>query len=57
MIARTADGRAFRILAILDEYTRECLAIPVTRHITSQDVIEMFICVRIQRNSGAYPVG
>ncbi len=40
MIARTADGRAFRILNIIDEYTRECLAIMVKRHITSQDVID-----------------
>ncbi len=23
-MARTADGRSFRILAIMDEYTREC---------------------------------
>ena len=38
--ARTADGRAFKILNILDEHTRECLAILVNRHITSQDVIE-----------------
>ena len=40
MMARTADGRSFRILAILDEYTRECLAILVKRHIGSQDVID-----------------
>ncbi len=40
MMARTADGRAFRILAILDEYTRECLAILVERRISSQDVID-----------------
>ncbi len=40
MIARTADGRAFRILNIIDEYTRECLAILVKRHIKSQDVID-----------------
>jgi len=40
VMARTSDGRAFRILAILDEYTRECLAILVDRHITSQDVID-----------------
>ena len=40
MTARTADGRAFKILNILDEYTRECLAILVNRRITSQDVIE-----------------
>jgi putative transposase len=51
MIARTADGRAFRILNIIDEYTRECLAILVKRRITSQDVIdrsfESFIFRRI----------
>ena len=40
VIARTADGRAFRILVVIDEYTRECLAILVARHITSQDVID-----------------
>ena len=37
---RTADGRAFRILNIIDEYTRKCLAMLVKRHITSQDVID-----------------
>jgi putative transposase len=40
MAARTQDGRAFRILAILDEYTRECLSITVARRITAQDVID-----------------
>ena len=40
LMARTADGRSFRILAILDEYTRECLAIVVKRRISSQDVID-----------------
>ena len=39
MVARTHDGRAFRILTILDEYTRECLSIRVARRITAQDVI------------------
>jgi transposase InsO family protein len=39
MAARTQDGRAFRILTILDEYTRECLSIRVARRITAQDVI------------------
>ncbi len=39
MIDRTADGRSFKILNIIDEYTRECLAIVVKRRITSQDVI------------------
>ena len=41
MIARTVDGRAFRILNIIDEYTRECLAILVKRQITSHDVIDV----------------
>ncbi len=40
VVARTDDGRSFRILAILDEYTRECLAMRVDRHISSQDVID-----------------
>jgi len=40
MIARTSDGRPFRILTILDEYTRECLAILVERRISSEDVID-----------------
>jgi len=40
MAARTQDGRAFRILTILDEYTRECLSIMVARRITVQDVID-----------------
>jgi putative transposase len=40
MMAGTSDGRPFQILSILDEYTRECLAILIERHITSQDVID-----------------
>ncbi len=40
VIARTTDGRAFRILNIIDEYSRECLAMLVKRRITSQDVID-----------------
>ena len=40
VMARTSDGRSFRILTILDEYTRESLAMRVDRHISSQDVID-----------------
>ena len=40
VMARTHEGGAFRMLNIIDEYTRECLAILVKRKITSQDVIE-----------------
>ena len=37
---RTHDGRAFRLLTILDEYTRECLAIDVKRQMNHQDVLD-----------------
>jgi len=36
---RTEDGRAVRMLTVIDEYTRECLAIKVARRIRSDDVI------------------
>jgi transposase InsO family protein len=35
----TEDGRRLKVLPILDEYTRECLALEVERSITAQDVI------------------
>jgi transposase InsO family protein len=38
--ARTSDGRAFRMLTVIDEFTRECLAIDVARRLTSDDVLE-----------------
>ena len=47
--ARTADGRAFRMLTIIDEYTRECLAIPVGRCLTSEDVIDQLFNLFILR--------
>jgi len=37
---RTHDGRAFRILNIIDEFTRECLTIKVARRLRSKDVLE-----------------
>ena len=36
----TEDGRTIKILPVLDEYTRECLALVVGRSLTSHDVIE-----------------
>jgi len=49
LLARTADGRAFRILTILDEFTRECLAMLVSRSITSQDVIDQLFQLFVLR--------
>jgi putative transposase len=40
MAARTRDGRPLRLLTIIDEYTRECLAIVVGRRLTSEDVLD-----------------
>jgi transposase InsO family protein len=40
VVARTHDGRAFRMLTLVDEHTRECLAIDVARRLNSDDVLE-----------------
>lgn len=34
---RTHDGKVFRMLCVIDEYTRECLAIRVERRLNSRD--------------------
>ena len=47
--ARTHDGRLLRILALIDEYTRECLALRVARRLNSQDVIETLSEVMLWR--------
>ena len=36
---RTEEGRQFRILVVVDEYTRECLALEAAGSFTSQDVV------------------
>ena len=37
---RTHDGRALKILAVVDEYSRECLALVVARRLRATDVLE-----------------
>ena len=37
---RTASGSPLKWLSIIDEYTRECLALRVDRGVTSEDVID-----------------
>jgi len=54
MIDRTANGRAFKILNIIDEYTRECLKIKVSRKIGSQDVIDELFNLIIYRGIPAH---
>jgi putative transposase len=54
VMGRTSDGRAFRMLNIIDEYTRECLVILVRRRITSQEVIDQLFELFILRGIPEY---
>lgn len=47
--AQTHDGRSLRLLTLIDEYTRECLAIRVARNLNSLEVIETLADVMLQR--------
>jgi len=47
--AMTHDGRILRLLVLLDEYTRECLAIRVARRLGSYEVIETLAEVMLGR--------
>ena len=38
---RLADGRKIRMLTVIDEYSRECLAIRVARRLNSHDVLDV----------------
>ena len=52
----THDGRALRILVLIDEYTRECLALRVARRLGSMQVIEVLADVMLVRGiPGAHP--
>jgi putative transposase len=51
---RTNEGKAFRTLNILDEYTRECLVIRVKRKLNSTDVIDVLTDLFILRGPPAY---
>jgi transposase InsO family protein len=46
---RTHDGRLFRMLTLVDEYTRECLAIDAARRITAEDVLERLTDLFLRR--------
>lgn len=51
---RTHDGRAFRMLCIIDEFTRESLAIQVARNLKATDVIDTLSDLFILRGIPAY---
>jgi transposase InsO family protein len=47
--ARTHDGKSFRMLTLIDEYTRECLAVDVARSLKSDDVLERLAWLFVTR--------
>ena len=47
--AQTHDGRKVRLMTLIDEFTRECLAIRVARRINSLGVIETMADVMLVR--------
>jgi len=48
---RTDDGHPIRMLTVMDEYTRECMAIDVERHLTSEDVLERLADLFVARGT------
>ena len=54
MASRTHDGRALKLLTVLDEHTRECLAIVVARKIRSHDVLEVLADLFVRHGPPEY---
>jgi len=51
---RTHDGRKYRMLNIVDEFTHECLAIRIARRLKAVDVIELLSDLFILRGVPAH---
>ena len=51
---QTADGRPLKILPVVDEYTRECLALVVGRSLTAADVVRTLARIVGERGVPAY---
>ncbi len=51
---RTDDGKAFRTLNIIDEYSRECLSIRVDRKLNSSNVIDALTDLFILRGAPSF---
>jgi len=54
LFERTEDGRQVKILAVVDEYTRECLCTHVARSITGEDVIGVLASIMVERGVPAH---
>lgn len=51
---RTHDGRPYRMLTVIDEFTRECLAIEVERRLRSDDVLHCLARLFAERGPPAH---
>ncbi len=49
MFDRTSDGRSLKWLSIVDEYTRECLALEARRGMTAEDIRIILAAVAARR--------
>ena len=54
MSCRTYDGRPIKILTVIDEYTRECLALVVERRLRSDDVLNCLTNLFVAHGIPAY---
>jgi len=54
VLDRTHDGRPIRLLTVIDEYTRENLAIVTERRLNSQDVLDVLRDLFVSRGAPAY---
>ncbi len=50
----TEDGRRLKVMPIVDEYSRECLALEMERSITAQDVVGILDGLFTERGEPAY---
>lgn len=51
---RTDDGRRLKFLTVVDEFSRECLALPVARRFTAQDVVAVLAELVAERGSPVF---
>ena len=45
---RTRDGRTLKLMVVIDEFTRRCLAIHVARRIRSKEALEVFADLMVE---------
>ncbi len=51
---RTTDGRPLKVLAVVDEYSRECLALVVARRLRATDVLEALADLFVTHGAPVY---